>query len=68
MLLEIGHEGRAPCAYCCGVGHTSLMLAVDVAVGVADVDLPELCQQVDASTVGGPEFGMVLFVVMDIGR
>jgi len=44
-----------------------LVLAMDVAVGIADVDLTELCQQVDAHTVGGPQFGAALLAIANIG-
>lgn len=52
MLLEIGHERGAAGANCCGVGRTGLMLTVDVAVGIADVDFSEFHQQANARTVG----------------
>ncbi len=42
------------------------MLAMDVAVCVADVDFPELGQKVNTGTIGGPQFGMALFAIMDI--
>lgn len=44
MLLEIGHEGRATGAYGRWIGRTGLMLAMDVTIGVADMDFPELRQ------------------------
>ena len=44
MFLQIGHEGSAAGADCCGIGRAGLVLAIDVAVGVADVDLPKLGQ------------------------
>lgn len=44
MLLEVGHERRSAGAHHRGVGRTRLMLAVDVAVGIADVNFPELGQ------------------------
>lgn len=52
VFLQVSHEGRSAGAYGCGVGRTGLMLAVDVAVCVADVDFPELYQQVHARTIG----------------
>lgn len=64
--MQVGHEWRAAGTDCCGVGLTGLMLAEDVAVGVADMDFSELGQQVDASAVSGPQFGMMLFAVLDI--
>jgi hypothetical protein len=44
------------------------MLAIDVAVGVADVDFPELGQEVNTGTVGGPQFRVLLLPVMNIPR
>lgn len=44
VLLQVGHEGGAAGAHGRGIGCTGLVLAVDVAVSVADVDLPKLCQ------------------------
>jgi len=68
MLLEICHEWRAAGAYRRGIGGAGLMLAMDVAVCVADVDFPELGQKVDTGTVGGPQFGVPLLPVMSIPR
>ena len=42
------------------------MLTVDVAVCIADVDFSEFHQQVNASTVGGPQFRVTLLAIMDI--
>lgn len=42
VFLEICHERGAAGADGCGIGRTRLVLAIDVAVGVIDVDLPEL--------------------------
>ena len=44
MFLKVGHEWRAAGAYCGGIARTRLMLAIDVAVCVANVDFPELRQ------------------------
>lgn len=44
VLLQVGHEGSAAGAYCGGIARTRLMLAIDVAVCVANVDFPELRQ------------------------
>ena len=52
VLLQISHERRAAGADRCRIAGTGLMLAVDVAVCVADMDFPELCQQANANTVG----------------
>lgn len=44
VLLEVGHERSASSAHGRGVGCAGLVLAEDVAVGVADMDLAELGQ------------------------
>lgn len=44
MLLQVSHEGCAAGTHGCGIGGAGLMLAIDVAVGVADVDFSELRQ------------------------
>ena len=66
--MQVGHERSTAGADGRGVGRTGLILAIDVAVGVTDVDFPELRQQIDTSTVGRPEFGMALLALMDIAR
>lgn len=66
MFLKVSHEWGAAGADGRGVGRTGLILAIDVAVGVTDVDFPELRQQVDTRTVGRPEFGMVLSAIANI--
>ena len=68
MLLQVGHEGGAAGADCCGIGRTGLMLAMDVTVGVADVDFSELGQKVNTGTVGGLQFRVPLLPVMNIPR
>lgn len=42
MFLEVGHEGGAAGAHGRGIGRTRLILTIDVAVRVADMDLAEL--------------------------
>ena len=42
MFLEIGHEGCTARSDSGGVALVGLMLAVNVAVGIADVDLAKL--------------------------
>ena len=66
MLLQVGHERCAACAHSRRIAGTGLMLAVDVAVGVADMDFPELRQQANASTVGRPQFRVTLPAIMEI--
>lgn len=45
-----------------------LMLAVNVTVGVADVDLAKLYEEIDAGAIGSPEIGCVEFPIADIAR
>ena len=45
-----------------------LMLAVNVAVGVADVDLAKLCEEIDAGAIGSPEIRTAEFPIADIAR
>jgi hypothetical protein len=45
-----------------------LVLAVDVTVGVADVDLAKLCEEIDAGAIGSPEIGVAEFPIADIAR
>ena len=66
MFLEIGHERRSACADGGGIARVGLMLPVDVTVGIADVDVAELCEQIDAAAVGHPEIGMAEFAIADI--
>ena len=44
VFLEIGHEGRAARSYCAGVAGMNLVLAMDVTIGVSDMDVAKLCQ------------------------
>lgn len=55
MFLEIGHKGCAARSHSSGVARVGLMLAVNVAVGIADVDLAELGEEIDAGTIGSPK-------------
>ena len=59
VFLEIGHEGRAARSYRAGVAGMGLVLAMDVAIGVSDMDVAKLRQQIDARTVGIPKFWIV---------
>ena len=43
-----------------------LVLAVDVTVGIADVDLTKCGKEVNAGTIGSPEFGGAEFSVTNI--
>ena len=55
VLLKICHEGCAARSHSRGVGCVGLMLAINVAVGIADVDLAKLGEEIDAGTIGSPE-------------
>ena len=66
MFLEIRHEGSAAGSHCRGVAGMGLMLAVNVTVGIADVDLAKLGEEIDAGAVGGPEIGDSEFPIADI--
>ena len=66
MFLEICHERRPACPHGRGVAGMGLILAVNVAVGVADVDLAKLREEIDASAVSGPEIGTAEFPIADI--
>ena len=68
VFLEIGHEGRAARSNSAGVAGMDLVLAMDVAVGVSDMDFAKLRQQIDAGAVGIPKFGIVRSPVADITR
>lgn len=66
MLLEIRHEGCAACSHGCGVARVGLVLAVDIAVGIADVDLAKLCEEIDAGAIGVPKLGGAGFTIANI--
>ena len=66
VLLEVLHEGCAACSYGRGVAGMGLMLAVNVAVGIADVDLAKLCEEIDAGAIGSPEIGVAEFPIANI--
>lgn len=59
VFLEIGHEGRAAGSDCAGVARMDLVLAMDVTVGVSNMDVAKLRQQIDARAVGIPKIGLV---------
>ena len=58
MFLEVGHEGCAARSHGSGVALVGLMLAKNITVGVADVDLAELGKEIDAAAIGGPDIGV----------
>src|SRR5258705_300440 len=66
MFLEIGHEGCAASSHSRGITCVGLMLAVNVAVGVADVDLAKLSEEIDAGAIGSPEIWAVGYPVAHI--
>ena len=66
MLLEILHEGCATCSHGRGIACMGLVLAMNVAVGVADVDFTKLCEEIDAGTIGSPEIGGAEFSIVNI--
>ena len=66
MFLEICHERRPACSHGRGVAGMGLMLAVNIAVGIADVDLAKLCEEIDAGAIGSPEIGGAEFPIADI--
>lgn len=66
MFLEIGHKGCAARSHSSGVARVGLMLAVNVAVGIADVDLAELGKEIDAGTIGSPKIRIAQSPVANI--
>ena len=42
------------------------MLPVNVTIGIADVNVAKLREQIDAGAVGSPEIGTAEFVIADI--
>lgn len=59
VFLEIDHEGRAARPYCAGIAGMDLVLAMDITIGIPDMDFTKLRQQIDARTIGIPESRMV---------
>ena len=45
-----------------------LVLAVDITVGISDVDLTKLGEEIDAGAVGLPEFRMTALPIADIAK
>ena len=43
-----------------------LVLTVDITVGVTDVDLAKLCEEIDAGTISSPEIGSANFSVAHV--
>lgn len=66
MFLEVGHERRSACPDAGGIARVGLMLPVNITVGIADVDVAELREQIDAAAVGHPEIGTAEFTITDI--
>jgi len=66
MLLEVLHEGCAACSHCRGIACMGLVLAMDITVGVADVNLTKLCEEIDAGAIGGPEIGVAEFPITQL--
>jgi hypothetical protein len=44
------------------------MLAVNVAVGIADVDLPKLGEEINTRAVDSPEIGALGFPIANIAK
>ena len=59
VFLEIGHEGCAARSYCAGVAGMDLVLAMDVAIGVSDMDVPKLREQIHTGTIAPPKIWIV---------
>ena len=57
VLLEVLHEGCPACSHGRGVARVGLVLAVDVSVGITDVDLAKLGEEIDTGAIGSPEVG-----------
>ncbi len=66
MFLEVRHKGGAACSHGCGVAIVGLVLTVDITVGVTDVDLAKLCEEIDAGTISSPEIGSANFSVAHV--
>ena len=66
VLLKVGHEGRAAGPDGRRIALMRLMLPMDIAVGVTDMDLAELGQQIDAGAKGGPEVRALCFSVPNV--
>lgn len=54
MLVQIGHERRPPCAHGSRITGMRLVLTEDVALGIADMNVAKLRQQVHAGAKGLP--------------
>lgn len=65
VFLQVGHEGGAARSYGGGVAREGLMLAVNVTVGISDVNLAKLREQIDTGAIGCPEFGTAEFSIAD---
>src|SRR5512142_1950364 len=65
MFLQVGHEGGAARSYSRRIARVGLMLAVNVTVGISDVNLAKLREQIDTGAIGCPEIGTTKFAVAD---
>src|SRR5687768_811224 len=66
VLLEVLHEGCPACSHGSGVAGVSLMLAENIAVGVADVDFAKLYEEIDTGRINSPEIGVAEFTITDV--
>ena len=66
VLLEALHEGCTARSHGRGIALMGLVLAVDVAIGVADVDFTKLSEEIVAGTVNRPEIGGAGFSIAHI--
>ena len=57
MFLEIIHERCPSCPDGGGIARVGLMLPMNVIIGIADVNVTKLYEQIDAGAVGSPEIG-----------
>ena len=68
VLLEVLHERGSACPHSRGVARVGLLLVVNVAVGIVDVDRAKLYEEIDAGAIGSPEIGGAEFPIADIAR
>jgi FAD/FMN-containing dehydrogenase len=66
VFLQILHEGCAARSNGGGVASVGLVLPVNVPIGIADVRLTKLREEIDAGAVGFPEIGTIDFSIVDI--
>lgn len=68
VLLKVGHEWRAAGSDAGGIAVVRLMLAVDIAVGITDMDLAEMGKQFHASAIRRPKVRAIGPVVTNVAR